>query len=95
MKFYDTNALLDLQEEVFEERFLCSIKTFSELEHIKTSRNKDEEIRYKARKITHLLDENNNMYEAIIVNYQEYVDDIVNIFGLNPEDPDNIIIYSA
>ena len=95
MKFYDTNALLDLQEEVFEERFFCSIKTFSELEHIKTSRNKDEETRYKARKITHLLDENNNMYEAAIVNYQEYVDDIVNIFGLNPEDPDNIIIYSA
>lgn len=95
MKFYDTNALLDLQEEVFEERFLCSIKTFSELEHIKTSRNKDEETRYKARKITHLLDENSNMYEAVIVNYQEYVNDIVNIFGLNPEDPDNIIIYSA
>ena len=58
MKFYDTNALLDLQEEVFEERFLCSIKTFEELEHIKTRRNKDEETRYKARKITQLLDEN-------------------------------------
>ena len=95
MKFYDTNALLDLQEEVFEEKFLCSIKTFEELEHIKTSKNKDEEIRYKARKITHLLDENNNMYEAIIVNYQEYIDAILNVFGLNPEDPDNIIIYSA
>ena len=95
MKFYDTNALLDLQEEVFEERFLCSIKTFEELEHIKTSRNKDEETRYKARKITHLLDENYNMYEAIIVNYQEYIDAILNVFGLNPEDPDNIIIYSA
>ena len=95
MKFYDTNALLDLQEEVFEERFLCSIKTFEELEHIKTSRNKDEETRYKARKITHLLDENYNMYEAIIANYQEYIDAILNVFGLNPEDPDNIIIYSA
>lgn len=95
IKFYDTNALLDLQEEVFEEKFLCSIKTFEELEHIKTSKNKDEETRYKARKITHLLDENNNMYEAIIVNYQEYIDAMLNVFGLNPEDPDNIIIYSA
>lgn len=94
-KFYDTNALLDLQEEVFEEKFLCSIKTFEELEHIKTSKNKDEEIRYKARKITHLLDENNNMYEAIIVDYKEYMNDIINIFGLNPEDPDNMIMYSA
>lgn len=94
-KFYDTNALLDLQEEVFEEKFLCSIKTFEELEHIKTSKNKDEETRYKARKITHLLDENNNMYEAIIVDYKKYMDDIINVFGLNPDDPDNIIIYSA
>ena len=94
-KFYDTNALLDLQEEVFEEKFLCSIKTFEELEHIKTSKNKDEETRYKARKITHLLDENNNMYGAIIVDYKKYMDDIINVFGLNPDDPDNIIIYSA
>lgn len=95
IKFYDTNALLDLQEEVFEENFLCSIKTFEELEHIKTSKNKDEETRYKARRLTHLLDENNNMYEAIIVDYKEYTDVILNEFGLNPEDPDNIIIYSA
>lgn len=94
-KFYDTNALLDLQEEVFEEKFLCSIKTFDELEHIKTSKNKDEETRYKARKITHLLDENNNMYEAVTVDYKKYIDDILNVFGLNPEDPDNIIVYSA
>ena len=95
MKFYDTNALLDLQDEVFEERFLCSIKTFEELEHIKTSKNKDEETRYKARKITYLLDENNNMYDVITVDYKEYIDDILNKFGLNPEDPDNIIMYSA
>lgn len=95
IKFYDTNALLDLQEEAFEENFLCSIKTFEELEHIKTSKSKDEETRYKARKLTHLLDENNNMYEAVIVDYKEYINIILNEFGLNPEDPDNIIIYSA
>ena len=95
MKFYDNNALLDLQDEVFEERFLCSIKTFEELEHIKTSKNKDEETRYKTRKITHLLDENSNMYDVVIVDYKEYNNDILNVFGLNPEDPDNIIMYSA
>ena len=95
MKFFDTNALLDLQEEVFEEKFLCSIKSFEELEHIKTSKNKDEETRYKARKITHLLDERSNMYEAVIIDYKQYTDDILNRFGLNSEDPDNIIMYSA
>lgn len=95
MKFYDTNALLELQEDAFVDVFMCSIKSFEELEHIKTSRNKDEETRYKARKITHLLDENSDKYEAIVVDYNQYVDDIVNVFGLNPEDPDNIIMYTA
>lgn len=95
MKFYDTNALLELQGDAFVDVFMCSIKSFEELEHIKTSRNKDEETRYKARKITHLLDENSDKYEAIVVDYNQYVDDIVNVFGLNPEDPDNIIMYTA
>ena len=95
MKFYDTNALLELQGDAFVNVFMCSIKSFEELEHIKTSRNKDEETRYKARKITHLLDENSDKYEAIVVDYNQYVDDIINVFGLNPEDPDNIIIYTA
>ena len=95
MKFYDTNALLELQGDAFVDVFMCSIKSFEELEHIKTSRNKDEETRYKARKITHLLDENSDKYEAIVVDYNQYVDDIVNVFGLNPEDPDNIIMYTV
>ena len=95
MKFYDTNALLKLQGDAFVDVFMCSIKSFEELEHIKTSRNKDEGTRYKARKITHLLDENSDKYEAIVVDYNQYVDDIINVFGLNPEDPDNIIIYTA
>ena len=95
MKFYDTNALLELQGDAFVNVFMCSIKSFEELEHIKTSRNKDEETRYKARKITHLLDENSDKYEAIVVDYNQYVDDILNVFGLNPEDPDNIIMYTA
>lgn len=95
MKFYDTNALLELQGDAFVNVFMCSIKSFEELEHIKTSRSKDEETRYKARKITHLLDENSDKYEAIVVDYNQYVDDIVNVFGLNPEDPDNIIMYTA
>lgn len=95
MKFYDTNALLELQGDAFVDVFMCSIKSFEELEHIKTSRNKDEETRYKARKITHLLDENSDKYEAIVVDYNQYVDDIINVFGLNSEDPDNIIIYTA
>ena len=95
MKFYDTNALLELQEKVFEDFFLCSIKTLEELEHIKTSRNKDEETRYKARKISRLLDENSEKYEVIIPNFSEMKDIIETEFGLNSEDPDNLIVYAA
>ena len=95
MKFYDTNALLELQEKVFEGFFLCSIKTLEELEHIKTSRSKDEEIRYKARKISRLLDENSEKYEVVIPNFSEMKNKIETEFGLNSEDPDNLIIYAA
>ena len=66
MKFYDTNALLELQEEILVEPFVISSVTLEELENIKTSKTKTEEIRYKARKVVHLLDENRDKYEVVI-----------------------------
>ena len=45
MKFYDTNALLELQEEVLAEDFAISSVTLEELESIKTNKNKTEETR--------------------------------------------------
>ena len=68
MKFYDTNALLELQEEILVEKFAISSVTLEELESIKTNRNKTEETRYKARKIVHILDENRDKYEVVIYN---------------------------
>ena len=65
-KFYDTCSLLDLQEKAFEEPFYISLVTLQELENIKTSANKDAEIKYKARKITRLLAENEDLYDVII-----------------------------
>lgn len=65
-KFYDTCSLLDLQEKAFEEPFYISLVTLQELENIKTSANKDAEIKYKARKITRLLAENEDLYTVII-----------------------------
>ena len=62
MKFYDTSALLDLGAAAFEpasatassatEPFLIADMTLHELEEIKTSGKKSEEIRYKARTVT-------------------------------------------
>lgn len=68
MKFYDTNALLELQEEVLAEPFVISSVTLEELENIKTSKNKTEEVRYKARKVVHILDENRDKYQVVIHN---------------------------
>ena len=65
-KFYDTNAILDLQDKMFENAFCISSISLQEMENIKTSGRKDEETKYKARKALHLLDENKDTYEVVI-----------------------------
>ncbi len=74
--FYDTNAILDLQDKAFENYFYISSVTLEELEHIKTSKNKDDEIKYLARKSLHLLDERMDSYECIV--YDSHIEDIIN-----------------
>ena len=66
MKFYDTNAILKLQDKIFEEDFIISSVTLQELEHIKVSRNKDDQVKYEARKALHLLDDNSDKYEVVV-----------------------------
>ena len=80
MKFYDTNALLELQEEILVESFVISSITLEELENIKTSKTKTEETRYKARKIVHILDENVDKYEVII--YGEKIEKLIVDMGI-------------
>ena len=65
-KFYDTNAILDLQDKMFEDDFCISSISLQEMENIKTSSRKDDETKYKARKALHLLDENKDKYEVVI-----------------------------
>ena len=70
-KFYDTNAVLFLQDKLLEdEKFYISSTTLLELEHIKVSRNKDEETKYRARKALHMLDENTDKYDVVIITNQ-------------------------
>ena len=66
MRFYDTNAILELQDKMFEYDFCISSISLQEMENIKTSGRKDEETKYKARKALHLLDENKDKYEVVI-----------------------------
>ena len=64
--FYDTNAILELQDKAFDKYFVISSISLQELESIKTSSKKDEETKYKARKILHLLDENKDKYDVVV-----------------------------
>ena len=66
MKFYDTNALLELQDKAFEEFFFISSTTLLELEDIKTNRNKDDQTKYNSRRLLRLLNDNTNKYYVVV-----------------------------
>lgn len=95
-KFYDTCALLSEidNDELFFEKFYISSITLHELEHIKTDKNKTEDIRYNARKLTHLLDEHYNDFDTIIYNIgiSSYIE---NELELDSSIPDNQIVGTA
>ena len=92
--FYDTCALLEAQQTVFEEdaKILISSITINELEDIKTSGRKDEDVKYAARKLLHLLNQNEDKYEIIL--YKSIYDDYIKNFDL-PYTNDSKIIISV
>lgn len=63
-----------------------------ELENIKTSSRKDEETKYKARKLLHILDENDDKYKVVITTKD--IISIIDNFGLE-NTPDNQICACA
>lgn len=95
-KFYDTCSLLAEidNDNLFAERFYVSSTSLHELEHIKTSKNKTEDIKYKARKLSHLLDEHYNDYDVVVYNF-EISDYIAGTLGLDATIPDNQIVGTA
>ena len=68
IKFYDTSSLLKKVDTLFEgeETIAISSITLEELENIKTSSNKDADIKYSARKLLRILDDNTDNYEVVI-----------------------------
>lgn len=64
-KFFDTSSLLLLSDEEFEKPFIISSVTLAELEHIKTSKTKDEAVKAQARHVLRMLD-GNCYYETLI-----------------------------
>ena len=90
--FLDTNALLNLGENAFNEEFIISQKTLEEIERIKQSSHKDGEVKLKARNIARLLDKNYGKYNT--VKYTSEIKSIIESFELD-ETPDNIILATA
>ena len=65
-KFYDTCSLLLKANNLFDEKdvkIVISSITLQELEDIKSSYNKDPEIKYSARKILNILNDNMGLYD--------------------------------
>lgn len=68
-KFYDTSSLLLNIEHLFDDtdsRVIISSISIQELENIKVSNNKDAEIKYKARKLVNVLNNNTNNYDIYV-----------------------------
>lgn len=93
--FYDTCALLEGDKHIFDKedtKILISSITVHELEDIKTSNRKDEDIKYNARKLLHLMAKNEDKYE--IISYKDYWETELEKHNL-PKTNDSKIIISA
>ena len=91
IKFYDTNELLHNIDGIEGKIYISSV-TLQELEHIKTSKNKDEDVRFEARKVTRFLRDNEDKYECIPVEKKHHK--LLSKLEIE-EDPDNLIIACA
>ena len=93
VKFYDTNALLNGYEGLKNESciYMSSI-TLKELENIKVSSKKDQDVKYKARKATRFLKENNDKYKCIVAQDKHY--NLLKEMNLEV-DNDNLIMATA
>lgn len=65
IKFYDTSSLLLTDDSLFDEFFAISSVTLEELEHIKVSAHKDNDIKLAARKLINMLDQHIGEYKVV------------------------------
>lgn len=93
--FYDTCALLDQSKVLLQnnEHFFISSITLKELENIKSSSTKDQDVKYKARKVIELLAKHENDFQVIV--YQKTWDDLLKNYPVLSDNNDSRIILSA
>ncbi len=91
--FLDTNALLNYADKLknLDNIYISSI-SLEELENIKTSNRKDEEIKFLARRVVRILSENQDKLNVIPLQDNHY--SIIESVNLKPTN-DNLIIASA
>ena len=88
--FFDTSSLLMLAKEDIEKYAPIIISSISlkELENIKSSNHKSDEIKQKARKIIRLIDNYKDLF--IVWNYQSYMlKPILKKYSLEPDEVNN------
>ena len=93
--FCDTCSLLYEGSELFNNLnfFYISNLTLKELQNIKTSNTKDPQIKWRARKLIHLLTENKDKYE--IINYQNSWDEQLKQYSILSDNIDSKIILTV
>lgn len=92
MNFYDTCSILDLLEDDYKEKFVISSVSLTEIDNIKVSLNKSDDIKFKARQASRWLNKYINNYETVIVKQIHY--NTLNQFQI-PITNDNLICVSA
>lgn len=90
--FLDTNVLIENPDYFADVEFVISDKTLFELEEIKSSRSKADDVRSAARKAIRFLNDHKDRYEVIV--YNNSIKELINSYNI-PETPDNIICACA
>lgn len=93
MLFFDTCALLE--QSKLPSKFYISSTTYTELEEIKTSRWKDEDVKYKARQVVNFLKDNVDAREIIFTqerDFQQFREDEAPFL---PNNNDGRILFDA
>lgn len=91
IKFYDTCSLLLAKDYLSKNKecFYVSSVTLEELENIKTSSKKDENVKYAARQVLHFL--NSNLKRFTVIFYTKKQEEIINKLGLELTNDNKII----
>jgi len=94
VKFFDTSALLAGYKLNSDEINYISTVVFSELENIKTSYNKDETVKYKARVLIRYLMDHRDLWQEPKTNWRK-IQRLLNKSSELQDNNDSILICEA